>query len=102
MFFLLAIFNDFSFQESCVDAFAKKKKKEKRKEQEERSRRETKASELSRPSVAKSADLCSSNVHHCPRGGLCQRLEGRIRRPAPRLALSNFGIKARRERFSVN
>lgn len=27
---------------------------------------------------------------------------GRIRRPAPRLALSNFGIKARRERFSVN
>lgn len=54
-----------SFQDSCIC-----QKKEKKKER----RKERRGSELSCPSVAKSADLCSSNVHHCPRGGLCQRL----------------------------
>lgn len=57
-------FNEF------VSRFLHLPKKRKKKER----RKERRGSELSCPSVAKSADLCSSNVHHCPRGGLCQRL----------------------------
>lgn len=59
-------FNEFVSRFLHLPKKRKKKKKERRKER--------RGSELSCPSVAKSADLCSSNVHHCPRGGLCQRL----------------------------
>lgn len=59
-------FNEFVSRFLHLPKKRKKKKKERRKER--------RGSELSCPSVAKSADLRSSNVHHCPRGGLCQRL----------------------------
>ena len=84
-----------SFQDSCI--CQKKEKKKKRKGERSGGEANYRVQALQKAPI--SARQTSIIV---PEEAFVSAYGGRIRRPAPRLALSNFGIKARRERFSVN